>query len=143
MTTRNSLVHEFLWMLRIGPLLAAFVLTVSHAVAAPVTHIQVKVTTGAVELTAGSYVELRIYEAGKAVRHLALTHDETWPRDSTLVIPLTLAEALDQTPQERQAMSQREIAHVRTHFTSALMAARTLAVYRELLPATAAATVAA
>lgn len=95
MTTRNSLVHEFLWMLRIGPLLAAFVLTVSHAFAAPVTHIQVKVTTGAVELTAGSYVELRIYEAGKAVRHLALTHDETWPRDSTLVIPLTLAEALD------------------------------------------------
>jgi hypothetical protein len=82
-------------MLRIAPLMAAFVLTVSHAVAAPVTHIQVKVTTGAVELTAGSYAELRIYEAGKAVRHLALTHDETWPRDSTLVIPLTLTEALD------------------------------------------------
>lgn len=95
MTTRNSVVREFLSMLRIGPLLAAFVLTVSHAVAAPITHIQVKVTTGAVELTAGSYVELRIYEAGKAVRHLALTHDETWPRDSTLVIPLTLTEALD------------------------------------------------
>jgi len=95
MTTRNSLVHEFLSMLRIAPLLAGIVLMVSHAVAAPVTHIQVKVTTGAVELTAGSYVELRIYEAGKPVRHLALTHDETWPRDSTLVIPLTLADALD------------------------------------------------
>jgi hypothetical protein len=95
MNTRNSLVHEFLSMLRIGTFLAAFVLTVSQAVAAPVTHLQVKVTTGAVELTAGSYVELRIYEAGKAVRHLALTHDETWPRDSTLVIPVTLAEALD------------------------------------------------
>jgi hypothetical protein len=95
MTTRNSLVHEFLSTLRIAPLLAALVLTVSQAVAAPVTHIQVKVITGAVELTAGSFVELRIYEAGKAVRHLTLTHDEIWPRDSTLVIPLTLTEALD------------------------------------------------
>lgn len=95
MTTRKSLVHELLSMLRIAPLLAALVLPVSHAVAAPVTHIQVKVITGAEELTAGSFVELRIYEAGKAVRHLPLTHDDLWPRESTLVIPLTLTEALD------------------------------------------------
>ena len=95
MTTRKSLVHELLSMLRIAPLLAALVLSVSHAVAAPVTHIQVKVVTGAEELTAGSFVELRIYEAGKAVRHLPLTHDDLWPRDSTLVIPLTLTDALD------------------------------------------------
>ena len=95
MTTRKSLVHELLSKLRITPLLAAFVLSMSHAVAAPVTHIQVKVITGAEELTAGSFVELRIYEAGKAVRHLPLTHDDLWPRDSTLVIPLTLNEALD------------------------------------------------
>ena len=40
-------------------------------------------------------------------------------------------------------MSRREIAHVRTHFTSSLMAARTLTVYRELLPQAATATVAA
>lgn len=95
MTTRKSLVQEFLTMLRIAPLLAALVLSVSQAVAAPVTHIQVKVITGAEELTAGSFVELRIYEAGKPVRHLPLTHDDLWPRDSTLVIPLTLTEALD------------------------------------------------
>lgn len=76
-------------------LLAMSLLTVSHARAAPVTHIQVRVVTGSVELTAGSVVELRIYEAGKPVRHLALTHDEVWPRDSTLVIPLTLTDALD------------------------------------------------
>ena len=95
MTTRKSLVHELLSKLRITPLLAAFVLSMSHAVAAPVTHIQVKVITGAEELTAGSFVELRIYEAGKAVRHLPLTHNDLWPRDSTLVIPLTLNEALD------------------------------------------------
>jgi hypothetical protein len=95
MTTRKSLVPACLSMLRVAPLMAALILTVSHAIAAPLTHIQVKVITGAVELTAGSFVELRIYEAGKAVRHLALTHDEVWPRDSTLVIPLTLTEALD------------------------------------------------
>jgi len=95
MTTRKSLVHELLSKLRITPLLAALVLSMSHAVAAPVTHIQVKVITGAEELTAGSFVELRIYEAGKAVRHLPLTHNDLWPRDSTLVIPLTLNEALD------------------------------------------------
>jgi hypothetical protein len=95
MTTRKSLVHELLSMLRIAALLAALALPASQAVAAPVTHIQVKVITGAEELTAGSFVELRIYEAGKAVRHLPLTHDEAWPRDSTLVIPLTLTEALD------------------------------------------------
>jgi glycosyltransferase involved in cell wall biosynthesis len=54
-----------------------------------------------------------------------------------------IATALDQSPAQRQAMSQREIAHVRTHFTSTLMAARTLSVYRELLPHSATATVAA
>ena len=61
----------------------------------PVSHIQVRVVTGPNELSPGSYVELRIYEAGKPVRRLPLTHGEAWPRDSTRVIPLTLSEALD------------------------------------------------
>src|ERR1700683_2103211 len=65
----------------------------SHAV--PVSRIQVRIVTGTADLTAGSYLELRIYEAGKAVRRVALTHGEAWPRDSTRVIPLTLNEALD------------------------------------------------
>lgn len=95
MTPRKSFVHVCLSILRVAPLMALLILTVSQATAAAVTHIQVKVITGAVELTAGSFVELRIYEAGKAVRHLALSHDEVWPRDSTLVIPLTLSDALD------------------------------------------------
>jgi len=55
----------------------------------------VRVVTGAAELTAGSLLELRIYEAGKAARHLPLTHGEAWPRDSTRIIPLALAEPLD------------------------------------------------
>lgn len=95
MTTRKSLVHICRSVQRAAPLLAALLLTVSHALAAPVTHIQVKVITGDVELTAGSVVELHIYEVGKPVRRLALTHGDVWPRDSTLVIPLTLTEALD------------------------------------------------
>jgi hypothetical protein len=73
-------------------LIALFAVSV-HAV--PVSHIQVRVVTGMQDLSAGSYVELRIYEVGKAPRKLALTHGEAWPRDSTRVIPLTLADALD------------------------------------------------
>jgi hypothetical protein len=65
----------------------------AHAV--PVSHIQVRIVTGVTDLSAGSYLELRIYEAGKAPRKLALTHGESWPRDSMRVIPLTLAETLD------------------------------------------------
>lgn len=79
----------------VWPLLLALVLAVSNAAAAPATHIQVRIVTGAEELTAGSLLELRIYEAGKGVRRLPLTHGEAWPRDSTRVIPLTLTEALD------------------------------------------------
>jgi hypothetical protein len=80
---------------RIWLLLVAFALVDSRAFAAAVTHIQVRVVTGAAELTAGSLLELRIYEAGKAARHLPLTHGEAWPRDSTRIIPLALAEPLD------------------------------------------------
>jgi hypothetical protein len=76
-------------------LLMACALADSPAFAATVTHIQMRIVTGADELTAGSVLELRIYEAGKAARHLPLTHGEAWPRDSTRIIPLTLAEPLD------------------------------------------------
>jgi hypothetical protein len=79
----------------IWPVLIAFAFVLSNAVAAPVTHLQVRIVTGAEELTAGSLLELRIYEAGKGVRRLPLTHGEAWPRDSTRVIPVTLTEALD------------------------------------------------
>jgi hypothetical protein len=79
----------------IWPILIALALAGSNAVAVPATHIQVHIVTGAAELTAGSVLELRIYEAGKGVRRLPLTHGEAWPRDSTRVIPLTLTDALD------------------------------------------------
>jgi hypothetical protein len=63
--------------------------------AMPVKHLQVRIVTGSTDLSAGSYVELRIYQAGKDVRRLPLTHGEAWPRDSTRVIPVNLSEALD------------------------------------------------
>jgi hypothetical protein len=63
--------------------------------AMPVKHLQVRIVTGSTDLSAGSYVELRIYQAGKEVRRLPLTHGEAWPRDSTRVISVNLSEALD------------------------------------------------
>jgi hypothetical protein len=77
----------------------------SHAV--PVSRIQVRIVTGTADLTAGSYLELRIYEAGKAVRRVALTHGEAWPRDSTRVIPLTLNEAIDPRNVQRFSLYYR------------------------------------
>lgn len=54
-----------------------------------------------------------------------------------------ISQALDQDNGARFAMAQRQIAHVRTHFSSALMAQRTLAVYEEFASQNASATVAA
>lgn len=88
-------------------MLLAFAWTMSHAATAAVSHLQVRITTGAEELTAGSVVELRIYESGKSVRSLPLTHGESWPRDSTRVVPLTLSEPLDPRAVARIALYYR------------------------------------
>src|ERR1700722_6175061 len=77
------------WMLLLLTVAAA----ASQAV--PLSNVQVRGVTGPNELSAGSYVELRIYEAGKAVRRYPLTHGEAWAADSTRVIPLAINEALD------------------------------------------------
>jgi hypothetical protein len=63
--------------------------------AATVSHLEVRVVTGLDDLGAGSSLELRIYEADKGVRHLPLVHGESWPHDSTHVIPVELGEPLD------------------------------------------------
>ena len=81
--------------LTIWTMLLALAWTTLPAAAPTVSHLQVRITTGAAELTAGSVVELRIYESGRSVRRFPLTHGESWPRDSTRVIPLTLSEGLD------------------------------------------------
>ena len=87
----------------------AFVLALccTASYAGPVSQIQVRIVTGVADLAAGSYLELRIYEAGKAVRRLALTHGEAWPRDSTRVIPLTLNEAIDPRNVQRFSLYYR------------------------------------
>jgi hypothetical protein len=76
-------------------MLFVLVLCATGVGAVQVSRIQVRIVTGAEELSAGSYVELRIYEAGNGVRRLALTHGEAWPRDSTRIIPLALNDGLD------------------------------------------------
>ncbi len=40
-------------------------------------------------------MELRIFEVGGWIRKLPLTHGEGWPRGSTRIIPLSLADPLD------------------------------------------------
>ena len=79
----------------VWPILLVWALGAASAVAVPVSHLEVRVVTGAEELSAGSSLELRIYEAGKSVRRLPLMHGEAWPRDSTHIIPLKLGDALD------------------------------------------------
>jgi hypothetical protein len=74
---------------------ATATVTATPAPSVPVEHVQVRVVTGNEELTEGSLVELRIYEAGRVMRSFQLTHGATWPRDSTLLIPVTLLEPLD------------------------------------------------
>jgi hypothetical protein len=80
---------------RIWAALVLLLMSSAFANALPISHIQVRIVTGAADLSAGSRVELRIYEAGKAVRHVPLDQGEAWPRNSTRVIPLTLSEPLD------------------------------------------------
>jgi hypothetical protein len=76
-------------------LLLSAVLCVQYAMAAPVSRLEVRVTTGGQEMSAGSDLELRIYEAGKNARRLPLVHGEAWLPDSTHLIPIQLSESLD------------------------------------------------
>ncbi len=65
------------------------------------------------------------------------------PPSDAAALAEALAQALDQDNSARMAMAERQIAHVRAHFSSALMAQRTLSVYEELVTQDTAATVAA
>jgi hypothetical protein len=81
--------------LSIWPMLLACTLCATIAEAVPVSRLEVRVVTGAQELSAGSDLELRIYEAGKSVRRLPLVHGEAWLPDSTHLIPVKLNDALE------------------------------------------------
>jgi hypothetical protein len=79
----------------VWPMLWACALFSMHADAVPVSRLEVRIVTGSGELSAGSDLELRIYEAGKSVRRLPLVHGEAWLPDSTHLIPVKLNDALD------------------------------------------------
>lgn len=89
-----------LWLASLAP-------AVSFAAAEPVSHLEVHVVTGRSELSAGSVLELRIYESGKPVRRVMLTHGEAWPHDSTRLIPVSLREPLDPGAVSRFAVYYR------------------------------------
>jgi hypothetical protein len=78
-----------------GAMLSACVLCATFAQAVPVSRLEVRVVTGAQALSAGSDLELRIYEAGKGVRRLPLVHGEAWLPESTHLIPVKLNDALE------------------------------------------------
>ena len=75
-----------------------------QANAVPVSRLEVRVVTGAAELSAGSDLELRIYENGRSVRRLPLVHGEAWLPSSTHLIPVKLNEALDPRNVQRFAL---------------------------------------
>jgi len=81
--------------LSVWPMLLAGVLCATAAAAVPVSRLEVRVVTGGAELSAGSDLELRIYEAGKTVRRLPLVHGEAWLPESTHLVPVKLNDALD------------------------------------------------
>jgi hypothetical protein len=93
--------------LAIWPMFLAFALCATAAQAVPVSRLEVRVVTGAAELSAGSDLELRIYEAGKSVRRLPLVHGEAWLPSSTHLIPVKLNDALDPRNVQRFALYYR------------------------------------
>ncbi len=76
-------------------LLSASLFQALNAAAAPVRQVELHIVIGAEQLTAGSDLELRIYETSGVVRRLAVSHEEPWLPDSTHLIPLKLDEALE------------------------------------------------
>lgn len=93
--------------LMILPTLMACTLCASPAAAVPVSRLEVRVVTGAAELSAGSDLELRIYETGKSVRRLPLVHGEAWLPASTHLIPVKLNDALEPRNVQRFALYYR------------------------------------
>jgi hypothetical protein len=93
--------------LSVWSMLLACALGAASAKAVPVSRLEVRVVTGAQALSAGSDLELRIYEAGRSVRRLPLVHGEAWLAGSTHLIPVKLSEALDPRNVQRFALYYR------------------------------------
>lgn len=77
------------------------------APAAPVRQVELRIVIGAEQLTAGSDLELRIYESNGVVRRLPVAHEDAWLPDSTHLIPLKLDESLEPRNVQRFAIYYR------------------------------------
>jgi hypothetical protein len=75
--------------------LSALLLFAMSAAAAPVRQVELRIVIGAEQLTAGSDLELRIYETNGVVIRLPITHEDSWLPDSTHLIPLRFDEVLE------------------------------------------------
>jgi hypothetical protein len=100
----------------VWPILMLCVLGATSAAAATVSRLEVRIVTGGDELSAGSALELRIYEAGRSVRRLPLVHGESWPRESTHIIPVSLSEPLDPRNVVRFSLYYRSAAPLASGF---------------------------
>jgi hypothetical protein len=92
---RSAAVRAFFPLSLSSIVLGCALFAAAAANAVPVSHLEVRVVTGSQELSAGSDLELRIYEAGKSVRRLPLVHGEAWLPASTHLIPVKLNDSLD------------------------------------------------
>ena len=63
--------------------------------AAPVYRLEVRIATGTEGAPPGSFVELRLREAGHPEQRFALAGGAPWPAGSTRTVPVTLGEPLD------------------------------------------------
>jgi hypothetical protein len=86
---------------------ATLLLAVGTALAAPVRQVELHIVIGAEQLTAGSDLELRIYETNGVVRRLPVPHEQPWLPDSTHLIPLTLEVALEPRNVQRFSLYYR------------------------------------
>jgi len=110
------------------PVVIVLALFAAQTPAAPVSHLTVRIVTGSQTLVAGSDVELRVYTVGGNVLRLPLAHGDSWSRDSTRLIPVSLSDPLDPRTVMRYSIYYRaatpesppwEIASASVEFTSA------------------------
>ena len=84
--------------------------------AAAVLQVELRIVIGAEQLTAGSDLELRIYESNGTVIRLPVAHPEPWLPDSTHLIPLQLSEGMEPHDVQRFAIYYRPSSAVAAPF---------------------------
>ena len=96
--------------------LSALSLFASSVMAAPVRQVELRIVIGAEQLTAGSDLELRIYETNGVMIRLPVMHEESWLPDSTHLIPLKFDEVLEPRNVQRFSIYYRPSSAVAAPF---------------------------